>query len=80
MKKEKEGKFTPRQLLEEARQQKEALAQLGGWQRNAMLASSCGAAGVLLTLAGILCAALIGLGIRNGRRNVERLLKAAESN
>ncbi len=98
MKKEKEGKFTPRQLLEEARQQKEALAQLGGWQRNAMLASSCGAAlawwgltgggvrsvlgaaGVLLTLTGVLCAALIGLGIRNGRRNVERLLKAAESN
>ena len=98
MKKEKEGKFTPRQLLEEARQQKEALAQLGGWRRNAMLASSCGAAlawwgltgggarfafgiaGALLTLAGILCAAVIGLGIRNGHRNIERLLQAAESN
>ena len=56
MKKEKEGKFTPRQLLEEARQQKEALAQLGGWRRNAMLASSCGAA---LAWWGLTCSGII---------------------
>ena len=98
MEKEKRRNFTPKQLLDEAQQQKAALAQLGGWQRNAMLASSCGAAlawwgltgggarfafgiaGALLTLTGILCAAVIGLGICNGHRNIERLLQAAESN
>lgn len=94
---EKGNIFTPEQLLEEARQQQAALERLGGWQRNAMLASSCGAAlawwglsgggsrmlfgiaGVLLALTGILCAAVVGLGIRNGRRNVEQLLQAAQS-
>ena len=44
MEKGKRRNFTPKQLLDEAQQQKAALAQLGGWQRNAMLASSCGAA------------------------------------
>ncbi len=38
---------------------------------------ACGIAGVVFTLIGILCAALIGLGIRNGRRNVENILRAA---
>lgn len=38
---------------------------------------ACGIAGVILVILGILCAALIGLGIRNGRRNVEHILRAA---
>lgn len=38
-----------------------------------------GIAGVVLTIVGILCAALIGLGVRNGRRNVERILQAAQT-
>lgn len=90
------GHLNAVQLLEEARLQQSALEQLRSWQRNAMLASSCGMvlawwglsssgarlifgiAGVLFMLLGILCAAVIGLGIRNGRRNVEQLLRAAE--
>lgn len=36
-----------------------------------------GIVGVVATFAGIICAALIGLGIRNGRRNVEHILRAA---
>ena len=37
----------------------------------------CGIVGVVLVTLGILCAAIIGLGIRNGRRNVEHILRAA---
>lgn len=84
-------------LLEEARLQQGALKQLRAWQRNAMIASSCGVvlawwgltgggtrlilgiAGMLMMILGILCAAVIGLGIRNGRRNVEQLLHAAKN-
>lgn len=38
-----------------------------------------GIAGVILTIVGMVCAAVIGLGVRNGRRNVEHILKAAEA-
>ncbi len=38
----------------------------------------CGIIGVVLAIAGAGCAALIGLGIRNGRRNVEHILMAVE--
>ncbi len=97
MKKEEKKRASAARLLEEAQLQKNALKRLGGWQRNAMLASTCGAAlawwglsgngvqlvcgaaGVLAALLGILCAAILGLGIRNGNRNVERLLRAAEA-
>lgn len=93
----KEKRLSRGTLLEEARLQKNALERLGTWQRNAMLASSCGVAlawwgltgsgmqflfgivGTLLTLLGILCAAILGLGIRNGNHNVEKLLQAAEA-
>lgn len=34
--------------------------------------------GIVLAIAGAGCAALIGLGIRNGRRNVAHILQAAE--
>ena len=47
---------------------------LGG----AGLRLACGVAGVVLALASETCAALIGLGIRNGRRNVAHILKAVE--
>jgi len=39
----------------------------------------CGIAGVILAIASAGCAAVIGLGIRNGRRNVEHILTAAEN-
>lgn len=51
-------------LLHEAKQQQAALRQLSLWKRIAMLLSSC--------------AAVLGLGIRNGNRNVENILLAAE--
>ena len=89
-------KLSKKTLLLEAQQQKDALKQLQGWLRNAMLLSSCdavlawwglggaglrlacGVAGVVLALASVACAALIGLGIHNGRRNVDHILKAVE--
>lgn len=37
----------------------------------------CGIAGAVLATLGVLCAAFIGLGIRNGRRNVKSILNAA---
>ncbi len=37
-----------------------------------------GVIGVLLAIIGAGCAAIIGLGIRNGRRNVEHILAALE--
>ena len=97
MKKGEKERASAGMLLEEARLQKNALKRLGSWQRNAMLASTCGVAlawwglggsgaqfvcgiaGALMTLLGILCAAILGLGIRNGNCNVEKILQAAES-
>ncbi len=37
-----------------------------------------GVIGILLTITGASCAAIIGLGIRNGRRNVDHILTALE--
>lgn len=37
-----------------------------------------GIAGILLAVLGAVCAAVLGLGIRNGNRNVEHILSAAE--
>lgn len=80
-------------LLHEAKQQQQALRQLSLWKRIAMLLSSCaavlawwGIAGSGLRFAGgvcgviiaLVCAAVIGLGIRNGNRNVANILSAAE--
>lgn len=39
---------------------------------------ACGVTGTALAIVGAVCAAIIGLGIRNGRRNVRRILCAAE--
>lgn len=39
---------------------------------------ACGVAGIVLAAVSVACAALIGLGIRNGRRNVDHILKAVE--
>lgn len=47
---------------------------LGG----AGLQLACGVAGIVLASVGVICAALIGLGIRNGRRNVVHILEAVE--
>ena len=42
------------------------------------LRMACGVAGIVLALAGVACAAIIGLVVRNGRRNVEHILAAVE--
>ena len=80
-------------LLHEAKQQQQALRQLSLWKRIAMLLSSCaavlaiagsglrfagGVCGVIIALVCAVCAAVIGLGIRNGNRNVANILSAAE--
>lgn len=39
---------------------------------------TCGVAGIVLASVSMICTALIGLGIRNGRRNVAHILKAVE--
>ncbi len=39
---------------------------------------ACGVAGIILAAVSVACAALLGLGIRNGRRNVAHILKAVE--
>lgn len=39
-----------------------------------------GVTGAVLTFLGIVCAVITGLGLHNGRHNVERILKAAEQN
>lgn len=39
---------------------------------------ACGVAGIVLAAVSVACAALIGLGIHNGRRNVDHILKAVE--
>ena len=37
----------------------------------------CGIAGIVITLAGALCAVTLNVGIHNGRENVEKILNAA---
>lgn len=40
---------------------------------------ACGVIGIILVFLGVVCAAIIGLGIRNGRRNVANILHAAKA-
>lgn len=82
--------------LDEARKQKEALAELGGWRRFLfLLAASLSALavlgfqmkgwmllGVVSAIAGAVCfllACVVDLSIRNGRRNVEKILDSLQS-
>ncbi len=54
-------------------------AVLAWWGLNGTgLRLACGIAGILIAVLSAGCAAIIGLGLRNGRRNVERILAAAE--
>lgn len=82
------------QALDEARRQKEALAQIGSWRRFLfLLAASLAAAAVFGLMAGggffvpgviaaaaaaasFLLTCVVDLSIRNGRRNVERILES----
>lgn len=82
--------------LDEARKQKEALAELGSWRRCLfLLAASVSALAVFgfhtkgwlaLGIAAAIAAAvslgltfLVDLSIRNGRRNVEKILNSLQS-
>ena len=81
--------------LDEARKQKEALAELGSWRRYLfLLTTSLSALAVLgfqmadrpaLGIAAVIAAAvcltltgLVDLSIRNGRRNVEKILDSLQ--
>ena len=78
-------------LLHEAKQQQQALRQriamllsscaavLAWWGiAGSGLRFEGGVCGVIIALVCAVCAAVIGLGIRNGNRNVENILSAAE--
>lgn len=54
-------------------------AVLAWWGlRGTGLRLACGVTGIVLAAVSVACAVLIGLGIRNGRRNVAHILKAVE--
>ena len=82
------------QALDEARKQKAALETIGGWRRKLFIAAAVflvlavRQSGVLFALgvatavaAGISCIAMfaVNLSIRNGHRNVERILASLQS-
>lgn len=84
--------LTKAQLLDEAQKQKNALAIMGRWRKWLFVLTTCfavlAAFGLRRNLAlGVTCVVLavlcflalltVNLGIRNGHRNVERLLEAA---
>nr|WP_325212228.1 hypothetical protein [uncultured Oscillibacter sp.] len=79
--------------LDEARKQKEALAEIGGWRRFLFLLSASlaavavfgfqlegwlalGIAAAAAAAVSLLLAFIVDLSIRNGRRNVERILES----
>ena len=89
--------LTTREALEEARRQKEALAEIGIWRRNLFILTSVflvlavfglqksgilfvlGTGAAVLTAVSLVLTFLVNLSIRNGRRNVERILESIRS-
>lgn len=86
--------LTKEQLLDEAQKQKQALSVMGRWrgwlfalttcfavvaafglQRNVILGAVC----VALAVVSFVCLLIVNLAIRNGRRNVERMLDSLKS-
>ena len=82
--------------LDEARRQKEALAELGGWRRFLFLLSASlsalavfgfqiegwpalGIAAAIAAAVSLALTFLVDLSIRNGRRNVEKILDSLQS-
>ena len=88
--------LTRQQLLDEARQQKKALAMMGRWRnylfilttssmvvaffglRNSGAAFVAGVAAVVFAVISFVLLLLVNLSIRNGHRNVERILDSIQ--
>ena len=81
------------QLLDEARQQKKALALMGRWRNALFVLTTCllvlavfgfrkgavpGVVAVVLAAVCFLLLLLVNLSIRNGHRNVERILDSIQ--
>ena len=84
------------QALDEARRQKEALAQIGSWRRTLFVLAALlfaaavfglklgggffplGVIAAVATGACVILTCVVDLSIRNGRRNVERILETLQ--
>ena len=72
------------QLMQEAKQQSQALKTIGRWRTLYNGLTGAGrsipliAIGTVIVAAGMAAAILCDMGIRNGRRNVEKILDAAQ--
>ena len=84
------------QLMQEAKQQSQALKTIGRWRTIGFVVAAVGAVllyngltgagrsipliaiGTVIVAAGMAAAILCDMGIRNGRRNVEKILDAAQ--
>ncbi len=81
------------QLLDEARQQKKALALMGRWRNALFVLTTCllvlavfgfrksvvpGVVAAVLAALSFLLLLLVNLSIRNGHRNVERILDSIQ--
>lgn len=86
--------LTKEQLLDEAQKQKQALSVMGRWRSWLFVLTTCfvvvaafglqrsvafGAICVALAVACFVCLLVVNLAIRNGRRNVERMLDSLKS-
>ena len=76
--------LTKAQLLDEAKAQTNALKTIKRWLIYAGFAGAAkhtalGVTGIILTVLSVTAAIVINLGLKKGGRNVERILKAAES-
>ena len=86
--------LTKEQLLDEAQKQKQALSVMGRWRSWLFALTTCfavaaafglqrsvilGAICVALAVVSFVCLLIVNLAIRNGRRNVERMLDSLKS-
>ena len=86
--------LTKEQLLDEAQKQKQALSVMGRWRSWLFVLTTCfaviaafglqrsvilGAICVALAVLCFVCLLIVNLAIRNGRRNVERMLDSLKS-
>ena len=86
--------LTKEQLLDEAQKQKQALSVMGRWRSWLFVLTTCfaviaafglqrsiilGAICVALAVLCFVCTLIVNLAIRNGRRNVERMLDSLKS-
>ena len=72
------AQLSKQELLEEAKKQSEMLERISRW-RTYSLVLSVGVTGIVIIVAGMAFSIFCNFGIRTGRENVERILRAAEN-